>query len=338
MKSIILKGTEKKYKRLTPLYFIVSMVVSFSSCNKGEDGGILVEGITVSETESFNENVAQLSWEAEGGKDTLYVASNSAIKLSFETNEVSDWVKAEKIERIEGTDKSRIVLNILPMEGTYKKRIGVLNLSNASAYAGTFIRLSQGYNTRIEENFVWLKYGTGSPLDLTQAMPIGQWSTAQKQYGWNSTSTTTSFGMNGYIMLGTESQGALFSSPIVPGLEKDSLLLLTFDAVGYVSKEGQKDNNKLTIKLTGGEFEDGKTSKTIVLGYYDYQSALLMSNMWDKGRFSLLVKKPSLHPTTSTIQLHFLTGEHQEDGRNRVFIDNINLYILDQFKPDEKNK
>ncbi len=336
MKSNTLKITDRKRVRFAPLCVFIGMACTLLSCNKDEGKGGLIDGIKISETESFDDKVGQIMWRAEGGLDTLYAISNSALKLSFETNEVKDWVKVEKVEAIPGTNKSRIILNVEPMEKTYKKRVGVLNLNNNDVYSGVFIRLNQGYNTRVEENFAWLKYGVGSPLDLSKATAMAQWTTAQKQIGWTSSNTATALGMNGYMLLGTAEVGGDLSSPIFPGLEKDSLLLLTFDAIGYVSKDGIKDKDKVTIKLNGAEFEDGQSSKTITLGYYDYQSALLLNNMWEGARFSFVVKKPSLNPTSSTIQLQFVSGEDKEQPANRFFIDNINLYITDQFSPVKK--
>ncbi|MBL1411024.1 hypothetical protein [Sphingobacterium faecale] len=336
MKSVILKKTDIKHVRFVPWCVCIGLVYTLSACDKDHEKGYLVDSIKASETESFEENVGQLIWKAEGGKDTLYVASNSALTVSFETNEINSWVEVDKIEAIPGTNKSRVILNVEPMEKSYKKRVGVLNLNNGEAFSGVFIRLNQGYNTRIEENFSWLKYGTGSPLDLTKATAMTQWTAAQKQVGWISSNTASALGMNGYMLLGTADKGGNLSSSIFPGLEKDSLLLLTFDAVAYVSKTGLKDDNKLTVKLVGAEFEDGQTSKVLTLNYYDYQSALLLNSMWEGGRFEFRVKKPSLNPTASTIQLQFMTGDQQEKAANRLFIDNINLYITEQFTPVKK--
>ncbi|WP_144062686.1 hypothetical protein [Sphingobacterium paucimobilis] len=336
MKSIILKRTGSKRMPFVPLCVFIGMVCTFSSCDKNNEKGELVDGIQVSETEGFEEKVGQLKWTAEGGLDTIYVASNSPLKLSFETNEVNNWVKVDKIEAIAGTNKSRVILDVLPMEKIYKKRVGVLNLNNDDTYSGVFIRLNQGYNMRVEENFAWLKYGSGSPLDLSKATPMAQWTATQKQIGWTSSNTASTLGMNGYMLLGAADQGVNLSSPIYPGLEKDSLLLLTFDAVGYISKAGLKDKDKLTVKLVGAEFENGETSKVVTLAYYDYQSALLLSTMWEGSQFEFVVKKPNLNPTASTIQLQFMTGDQQEESGNRVFIDNINLYITDQFTPVKK--
>lgn len=336
MKSIILKRTELKRTAFVSLCVFIGMTCALSSCDKDNKEAGLIAGIQVSETESFEEKAGEMIWKADGGLDTLYVTSNSALRVSFETNEVNNWVRVDKIEAIEGTNKSRVILDVLPMDKTYKKRVGVLNINNSDAYSGVFIRLNQGYNTRIEENFTWLKYGIGSPLDLSKAIAMTQWTTAQKQIGWTSTNTGSALGMNGYMLLGTSAKGGDLSSPIFSGLEKDSLLLLTFDAIGYTAKDGQKDANKLTVSLVGAEFADGKSSKLISLDYYDYQSALLTTNMWDKAHFSFVVKKPSLNPAASTIQLQFMTGDHDSNAANRVFVDNINLYITHQFMPVKK--
>lgn len=334
MKTFYKREAQKSLWKYIPISVLIGTCCAMGSCSKTEDDFGKVDDIKVSVTSDLTDMVYSVELEASGGKDTLYVYSQSDLKAAFETDEIQNWVKVEKIEPISNSTTYRVIVDVLPMEDSFKKRIGVLNFSNSSPLSGAFIRLWQGYDLRIDESFSWLKFGTGTPLDLSKATAIGQWSAAQKLYGWTTANTgTTSFtyGMNGYVLLGNALAGGSLSSPITPGVEKDSLLLLTFNAVSYTTAEGEKDNTKLTVKLVGAEFEDSKTSRLVEVTSYDHQSALLLNNMWDASLFTFVLKKPVLNPASSTVQIQFFNGDQTESAGNRIFIDNIKLYSTDQF-------
>lgn len=339
MKTLYKIKALSSLRKYVPISILASTCCIMNSCSKSESDVGVVDTIKVAKTSDLEEIVYSVELGVDGGRDTLYVSSQSDLKGAFETNEIRSWVQVEKIERISNTTTYRVILDVLPMEDSFNKRIGVLNFSNSSPLSGAFIRLWQGYNLRIDESFTWLKYGTGTPLDLTKANAIGQWSAAQKLYGWTTANAGTSsfaYGMNGYVLLGSAVAGGNLFSPVTPGVEKDSLLLLTFNAVNYTNAEGVTDNNKLTVKLVGAEFEDSKTSRLVEVGSYDYQSALLLNNMWDRSLFAFVLKKPSLNPSSSTVQVQFFNGDQTESAGNRVFIDNIKLYSTDQFKEVRK--
>ncbi len=311
----------------------------FCACTKSDEEN-MQGALTVSISEHQADAISRLNLAIEGGKDTIYVFSSSDVNLSFQTAELEEWVTIAKKEYMSQINATRVILDVQPLTEGFAMRSGVLNITTQEKYSGNFLKLYQGFETRFAEDFTWLKYGNANPLDLTASVLMDNWSTAQKQYGWTSTTLEDQnqaflYGKNGYLQLGSELVGADLYSPIIPSLGQDSVLLLTFDAVSYISREGVRDNNELTINLSGGEFEDGSNSRVIELGYFDYLSALLDTKMWENSKFSFLIKKPKNNPNASTVQLHFVTNTDTEVAENRVFLDNIALFSVTKFEEDK---
>ncbi|QBQ41884.1 hypothetical protein E2P86_12255 [Sphingobacterium psychroaquaticum] len=340
MKSnILITKTWRSWCGLPYRVWGVLLVSTFISCEKSKEDTGRVTEIIVSEDAEQAHIISAHEFTVEGGKDTLYVFGDQMLDVNFETSDPNTWVKVDKMEPVGGKGGVRLILEVSPMQTQFKKRTGVLNIKGAEAYSGKFIRFSQGYDTRIAEEFAWLRYGNGNPLDEGRGTLIGQWTNAQKEYGWTNpgtAATSKTYGMNGFVQLGSADFGGTLLSAVVPGIEKDSLLLLTFNAVAYTARNGEQDGNKLTIKLKGAEFADGQTSKMVELKYYDHQSALILTKMWEETQAIFALKKPVHNPTASTIQLEFITGDGQEMAKNRLFVDNINLYTTAQFQAIKK--
>ncbi len=308
------------------------------SCDK-QSAEDMTDVLAVSTSEHRTDVISRLDLSVEGGKDTLYVFSSSDVNLVFQTSEFEDWVTVEKKEQLtQGI--IRVVLNVQPQEDGFKIRSGVLNITGQERYSGSFIKLSQGYETRFTEDFAWLRYGNGNPLDLLSGVLMDNWSAAQKQYNWKSTiadgqSEAFVYGKNGYVQLGSDMVGADLISPIVPSIAKDSVLLLTFTAVSYISREGVVDGNKLTVKITGAEFEGGGDSRVIELAHFDYGSALVATKMWDNSKFNFRINKTKNNPTSSTLQVQFLTNTDIAVAENRVFLDNVTVYSVEKFEEEK---
>ena len=311
----------------------LSIALTGISCDKKDES--VESTFVVSTSEQRSDAVSKLDVDIEGGKYTLYVFSSSDVNVSFQTAEVEKWVTVDEKEYISALGATRLVLDVQPLTEGYKIRSGVLDITNQEKYTGSFMKISQGYESRFTEDFAWLKYGNGNPLDLLSGTLIDNWSTAQKQNGWTSTVFENQdgafvYGKNGYVQLGGEDVGADFKSKIIPSIDKDSILLLTFNAVSYISRDGVKDDNKLTVKIVGAEFEDGGDTRVVELGYYDYLSALLLTKMWDNSKYSFKVQKPKNNPASSTIQLQFVTDA--DTKANRVFLDNVSVYSVAKFE------
>ncbi|WP_256012213.1 hypothetical protein [Desertivirga xinjiangensis] len=330
-----------KYHSLTihkvTMYALLVCLPILSSCSKDE----LLDGrsdvILVTETTEKTGVLTQLAMPLEGGKDTLYIHSGLEFNVAFETDDKEEWIKVESLEQLPGTGTSRLILSIAPLQGSYNLRSGMLSVSNKSKYLGHFVRLSQGYTARFAETFSWLKYGTFDPFDASREVAIQSWSTAQKQYGWTSTADggglAYAFGRNEHVKLGSDLAGADLISPRIGGIVKDSILLLTFNAVAQVSRAGEKDLNKLTVSITeGGDFVSGGRSAVVEAVYLDHQSSMADTKMWDNSLHVLYIKKPDIDPNASTIKIRFNTGgDGQSAASNRIFIDNVNIHVVHQF-------
>src|SRR5690606_6574249 len=197
-------------------------------------------------------------------------------------------------------------------------------------------------NTRFSEDFSWLRYENGNTLDIKVSVLYDEWNTTQIAAVWTATmdigqDRANVYGIYGYVKPATETHGAVFVSPMIPEIQRDSVLMLAFNAVDYLSSTGEQDANELRIRLTGGEFEDGATEKVIDLGFYDKSSPLIQTKMWENTQYNFLLHKPAQNPEASTIQVEFITGEELASPRNRLFIDNVRIYTVSQFEPEIKD-
>jgi hypothetical protein len=191
------------------------------------------------------------------------------------------------------------------------------------------------------ENFNWLAY-SGTPF--VEGRLISEWSVQQKDFGWTSTvieaknSTAFCYGKLGYIKLGNDTIGGDLISPFFPNaITKDTLLILSFNAVAFTSELGDEDNNLLTIQvLDGGVFSNGEMSFTLELGNIDPNAKNLTTAMWDNSLQRFFIKITPDHPFTADMKIRFITGNGITEGdiltsaRNRIFIDNVTLYIVDR--------
>lgn len=288
-------------------------------------------------SESVEKNpVKNVYCKVEGGRDTLYVFSNVEYKYLFETDdEEEEWVRIVSSDYLPEIEATRLIFEINPRGDDYLMRTGTLSVASQENYIGQFIPFNQGFNTRLSEDFSWLKYGTANPFDMDKDTPIKSWSDAQVKYGWQSTGDENKnafcYGKNGYVRLGKEDMGADLISPYTNGIANDTILLLTFNAVSFVAETGEKDNNKLTVSiLDGGVFASGKNTTNIELEYYDHTDPDLDVNMWNGTKHHIYIKNDESNPLTGNTRIRFITGTDVASGaRNRLFIDNINLFIID---------
>jgi len=335
-------NTIRSYPYLNRTSFIgVSIVLACVACEKSEDTRRIDQGIQVSETELFDEWINELELPIEGGKDTIYVFSSSDIQLMIQPPTGGEWMKVSEETYMPDLKATRVILEVEPLEDDLNRRESTLNIGNQDLYSRKFLKITQGYGERYVDDFSWLRYGNGNPLDEANGVLLVQWNPTQQQQGWTSTileGQTQAFvyGKNDYVQIGSEEVGANLLSPIIPSLERDSLLVLTFNAVAFVSESGQLDDNKLTIKLTGGEFEEGEVNQVLDLPHFDKESALLTSKMWENAWFVLEIHKPQSNPKSSTLQIEFINGAGTGAKGNRIFLDNVKLFTKAQFEPGNK--
>lgn len=324
---------------------IIGLSVAFAcmACEKSEDTSDKGTAISVSESGLAEEFIDQLELSVNGGKDTIYVFSSSDIDIAIQPSEIENWVKVVDETYLSDMRATRVILEAEPLEGDLARREGTLSIGNQEPYSRKFLKLMQGYGARYTNDFSWLRYGNGNPLQQSSGVRIAQWNPTQLQQGWTSTvieGQTTAFlyGKNDYVQIGADEVGANFLSPMISSVERDSLLVLAFNAVAFVSEEGIPDDNKLTVKLTGGEFEDGEVSRVLDLPHFDKESALLTSKMWENTWFALDIYKPEANPFSSVVQIEFISGDGTATQKNRVFLDNVNLYVKAQFKEENSER
>lgn len=321
----------------------LSVALTCMACAKSEDAREMDTAVKVSKDGDTEMFIDELKLSVEGGKDTIYVFSPSGIHITVQPPESEPWVKVIEETYQPERQATRVILEAEPLEGDLTRRVGTLNIGSEEPYSRKFLKLMQGYGARYANDFSWLRYGNGNPLQQSNGVLIAQWNPTQLQEGWTSTimeGQTAAFvyGKNDYVQMGTEAVGANLLSPMISGVERDSLLVLTFNAVSFVSEEGIPDNNKLTVKLTGGEFAGGEVSYVLDIPHFDKESALLTSKMWENTWFMLDIYKPQSNPTSSTMQVEFIGGSGTATPKNRVFLDNVNLYVKAQFEVQDRER
>ncbi|MFR0763395.1 MAG: hypothetical protein ACLSHL_04735 [Alistipes communis] len=165
-----------------------------------------------------------------------------------------------------------------------------------------------------------MKYGKTDPRFTDDETPIDDWTTAQKDYGFSSTTIDGEehahcYGKNGYLKLGDdEGHGADLISPYTNTLRSDSMLMVSFRAVAYTDfYTGAKDDNKIKVEVLDGgviaDFADtGKTSIELEAAYYDPRSDEFPENMWEGSDLLVFVVGTQLNPITVNTRIRISCG------------------------------
>jgi len=97
---------------------------------------------------------------------------------------------------------------------------------------------------------------------------------------------------------------------------------------GWATADGTKDNDELTVRITGGgQFADGTTEKTVRVGHLDPTAAELPTAMWKNSQQEFIIFSRPKNPFTSNTRMELMAGKYEmESGNTRIFIDN--LYVL----------
>ena len=206
----------------------------------------------------------------------LYVWSNVDYEISFQTDDkTEDWIKVIERRHNPELGVDEILLQVEPMNDSYLQRSGTLSLKRSDIYLNHFVRLVQGYPSRVGTDFDWLQYGSDNPLEGLQGKLISEWSEEDLKHDWKSNPAQDSeiaycYGRDGFIQLGDDKgHGADLITPYSVYLKRDTVIMAAFNAVAYKSLT-ETDGAKLTIEVTGGgEFLDGTKSKTIDVKHMD---------------------------------------------------------------------
>lgn len=315
--------------------FTFASIVMLASCDKNEEN-LNNTGFRVEWSGDLSmDDISSIQPDIDGGFDTLKIHTSKKFDISFESSDLEDWVHIEKVEEM-SSNLSVVVLKVKPLQNTFEIRSGVLSMTTDDL-DGKFINVKQGYTKRFNDDFNWLRYGVLNPLDDSREVSIKNWTVAQSSNGWSSTVGDSQeeafvYGRFEHLKLGSEEYGANLISRNIGGIEKDSLLVLSFNAVAYSSDFEGDDQNKLLVELENGcTFMDGSTSILLDLGHYDAQSALLNTKFWDNSFQSLYIQKPNNNVLISTIRVKFTTAGDMSVPKNRVFLDNFSIYSVKEY-------
>lgn len=141
--------------------------------------------------------------------------------------------------------------------------------------------------------------------------------------------TAYCYGKNGYVKLGDEDgHGANLLTPYDPAIRNDTAAMVRFNAIAYAAADGTKDNDELTVRITGGgQFADGTTEKTVRVGHLDPTAEELPTAMWENSQQEFIIFSHPKNPFTSNTRVELMAGKYEmESGNTRIFIDN--LYVL----------
>ena len=335
--------TIQKYKRWLPFCVACLVAPLYWGCKEDEadrDEFIHVSYLTneTGQKEGLPDDGYLVVSPREGSR-SIFIGSNVPYELKVQ-NPVDEeqWLTATKIGHRDDTDEDEWKLTWKAQTADYVRRTSTLVITSPGIYLGKFINVNQGFTKRLGDDFMWLKYGAAQelPFDTEGERSMSDWPAVQKEYGWTSTvmnagGKLAAYGRNGHLRLGdAEGNGGDLLTPYATGIQNDSVLLVSFDAVGYVSADGKKDQGKLIVKvLNGGVFRDTNAAeREVALSFYRPGEARLDSTMWIGMRHEYMVVSVPENPITADTQVQFVSPSASGGANNRVFLDNVYLYRL----------
>ena len=262
----------------------------------------------------------------QGGQAKIYAEANVDFVASWEDDADMPWAAVLDDTAVD------------PLTGC---RIVTLNYNR-------IVPVHQGSTARVSNDFSSMKYGKTDPRFTDDETPIDDWTTAQKDYGFSSTTIDGEehahcYGKNGYLKLGDdEGHGADLISPYTNTLRSDSMLMVSFRAVAYTDfYTGAKDDNKIKVEVLDGgviaDFADtGKTSIELEAAYYDPRSDEFPENMWEGSDLLVFVVGTQLNPITVNTRIRISCGSFTQTSpvNNRIFLDN---FYIRRLEADEEN-
>lgn len=332
------KIPERSVTKLIAVLLLAGAASLATACDDEKDYSRR-EHIEWSDSPDFTERFDGLNCFVKGSQSSIFIKANVEYTALFETDEeeeAPDWFRVVKIERGVRPGIDELQFEVDPHPDTYKMRKGCLSLLSSAPYLNEFIPVTQGFTPRVEGDFDFLKYGAADPLETRGEVAIDDWTTEQKDKGWESTPAETDgkaycYGKNGYIKLGDDAgHGANLLSPYKPDIRADTAAMVRFNAVAYAAADGTKDHNTLTVTITGGgEFLDGTTSKTITVNHLDPAAEELPTAMWNDSQQEFIIVSHPKNLFTSNTRVELMAGDRvMPSGNTRIFIDNFYIFRL----------
>lgn len=339
----------KSFAVIIQIMALLSMLSFLSSCEDDEVNGPrdLIQAFA---DPSDSEPVDIIYVSVAGGETKVYVKSEIDFFPVWEDSYSKPWIKVTDCSDVAGMRNMKaITLSVQKRSSSlcyYSRRIGMLILSatDGNLNYNKIISVCQGSVSRTGSNFSFLKYGSDDPRITGEETSIVGWTVAQKNYGFTSTmidgeQEAYCYGKNGYVRIGDEyGHGADIISPLVADIRRDSLLMVTFNAVAYTDyATGQKDINKILVSIMGGGVlrdDDGsmRTSIELETPYYDFRDSKFPSSMWEGTHFLVFFESIPTNPISASTRISISVADAASS--NRVFIDNFYVYRLDEEEED----
>ena len=245
----------------------------------------------------------------QGGQAEIYAEANVDFVASWEDDADMPWAAVLDDTAVDPLTGCRIVtLDVQRRVETgcyYTRRTGMLILAatDGTLNYNRIVPVYQGSTARVSNDFSSMKYGKTDPRFTDDETPIDDWTTAQKDYG--------------------------FSSTTIDGEEH---------AHCYA---GAKDDNKIKVEVLDGgviaDFADtGKTSIELEAAYYDPRSDEFPENMWEGSDLLVFVVGTQLNPITVNTRIRISCGSFTQTSpvNNRIFLDN---FYIRRLEADEEN-
>ena len=258
----------------------------------------------------------------QGGQAKIYAEANVDFVASWEDDADMPWAAVLDDTAVDPLTGCRIVtLDVQRRVETgcyYTRRTGMLILAatDGTLNYNRIVPVHQGSTARVSNDFSSMKYGKTDPRFTDDETPIDDWTTAQKDYGFSSTTIDGEehahcYGKNGYLKLGDdEGHGADLISPYTNTLRSDSMLMVSFRAVAYTDfYTGAKDDPR------SDEFPE---------------------NMWEGSDLLVFVVGTQLNPITVNTRIRISCGSFTQTSpvNNRIFLDN---FYIRRLEADEEN-
>jgi hypothetical protein len=195
----------------------------------------------------------------------------------------------------------------------------------------------------MNENFNWMNEGENKPYYQYPEIAYSKWSDAEKGVGWT-TLDGWLYGGIGYIKLGKTNYAGDVISPTLSVLTAATDITVTFQAVGYISSTGAKDDgivkvgiigpgsivadNMSTIDISGTTYTCAKFECTIFPNSANNENGTDF-DPWSQNasKFNFNIKG-----ATKDTQIIFIGGDKWNSdlknvgqGKNRILIDNIKV-------------
>ena len=332
------------YKNHLPLLLALLLAgAAAASCRPDKDPNAdRADYIDVYAAPEDQEPLTAHSLSVQGGPARLYVRTNlEGLKVQWQDEDTTPWAKVVAFENVSG-DLYALDLEVKPRYSYpyYTRRTGSLMLSSPENNFGTFLKVHQGLVARIASDMSWSKYGSNNPLKLDGAISA-TWNAADKNRHWDSTilpgqTDAHLYGKNGYLMLGDgEGHGADLYTPYLDANQavKDSLFVLSFRAVAFNDKKGNKDANKLAVEIIGGGALRDDTSKTRIdleVPYFNPSAEDLTGEMWNDAYFLVGFIRTEDNAFSPDTRIRFIAGDVSgaSGTPNRIYIDNVYIRTL----------